>query len=65
MIHLNGAEITPTLPCSVGELLAQHGYDPLRVAVERNREIVRRSDYDSVFLSENDEIEVVCFVQGG
>lgn len=36
-----------------------------RIAVERNRAIVRRADYGSTALAEGDRIEIVTFVGGG
>ncbi len=35
------------------------------VAIERNRQIVRRSDWATTVVSSNDAIEVVTFVGGG
>ena len=40
-------------------------YDPKRIAVERNGEIVFKSQYDDVVLQDEDSIEVVSFVGGG
>ena len=36
-----------------------------RVAVELNREIVRRERWDEMALQENDRLEIVQFVGGG
>ena len=36
-----------------------------RIAVERNGEIVFKSQYDDVVLQDEDSIEVVSFVGGG
>jgi len=36
-----------------------------RVAVERNREILPKAEYESTALAEGDELEVVEFVGGG
>lgn len=36
-----------------------------RVAVERNREIVRRPDWETLELSPEDRLEIVQFVGGG
>ena len=40
-------------------------YDPRRIAVERNGEIVPKSQYGEVVLQEGDCIEIVSFVGGG
>ena len=36
-----------------------------RVAVELNRSVVRKADWETVILSEGDKIEVIHFVGGG
>lgn len=47
------------------ELINQIGLDPLRVAVERNLEIVPRSTFDRVCVADGDDYEIVHFVGGG
>ena len=36
-----------------------------RLAVERNREVVRRADWPATQLSEDDRVEIIHFVGGG
>ena len=50
-----------TLP----QLLAADGYDTKRLAVEKNGEIVPKSQYDKTVLQDGDYLEVVRFVGGG
>ncbi len=50
---------------SVQELLDQFQIKPIRVAVERNQEIVTRSQYSATRLAAGDRIEIVTFVGGG
>lgn len=38
---------------------------PDRLAIERNREVVRRADWPHTVLSEEDRIEIIHFVGGG
>jgi thiamine biosynthesis protein ThiS len=38
---------------------------PERLAVEHNREVVRRADWHSHKLSDGDRVEIVHFVGGG
>ena len=45
--------------------LASAGYDPLRVAVERNGDIVPKAQYGETVLADGDSVEVVSFVGGG
>lgn len=46
-------------------LLHAVGLDARKVAVERNREIVPKSQYDDVVLSDGDALEIVHFIGGG
>jgi thiamine biosynthesis protein ThiS len=39
--------------------------DPSRVAVERNREIVRKTAWADTHIASGDQLEVVWFVGGG
>jgi thiazole synthase len=50
---------------TVDELLKHLSLDPAKVAVERNLEIVPRSTYPAVGLSEGDRLEIVQFIGGG
>ena len=50
---------------TLAELVAEIGLDPLRVAVERNLEIVPRSTFASVMVEDGDDYEIVHFVGGG
>ena len=56
--NLNGA-------VSVHELLASLGMDPAKIAVERNLEIVPRSQYDAITVRDGDCFEIVHFIGGG
>ena len=46
-------------------LLGWLDVDPARVAVELNREIVRRPAWDATAVSQGSELEIVQFVGGG
>ncbi len=50
---------------SVADLLASLRLEPRRVAVERNRQIVRRADFAGTQLADQDELEIVTLVGGG
>jgi len=64
-IHINGQ--TRELPesMSVLELLEQLNLKPRRVAVERNKRIVRRASFAEALLGEGDRVEIVTLVGGG
>ena len=47
------------------DLLRSLDLDPRAVAVELNREIVRRAQLSAVHLNDGDRIELVHFVGGG
>lgn len=64
-IQLNGEAFDTPGPLSVTRLLAALDVDPRRVAVEHNREVVRKAAYDSTVVAAGDEVEVVNFVGGG
>lgn len=63
-ILLNG-EDRDIAPGTVADLVERFGFDPGKVAVERNLTIVPRSLYAATTLSEGDRIELVTFVGGG
>ena len=46
-------------------LVEQLSLAPGRLALELNREVVRRADWPAVILSEGDRVEIVHFVGGG
>ena len=50
---------------TVAEYLSTTNYDSKRIAVERNGDIIFKSQYDSTVLEDGDSIEVVSFVGGG
>jgi len=64
-ITLNGETRRLEAPVNVRGLLEQLGLDPAKIAVERNLEIVPRSTYGQVALTEGDRLEIVHFIGGG
>ena len=64
-IRVNGEHRRVMSGISVAEMLNELGLDPLRVAVERNLEIVPRSTYGEVALAHGDRLEIVHFIGGG
>lgn len=64
LIQLNGEE-REVEAATVAELVAQFGFDPRKVAIERNLTIVPRSLYAETRLEAGDRIELVTFVGGG
>ena len=64
-VTINGERRRVASGTSITEMLAEVGLDPLRVAVERNHEIVPRSTFDTVMVEDGDDYEIVHFVGGG
>ncbi|MDP1526730.1 MAG: sulfur carrier protein ThiS [Rhodocyclaceae bacterium] len=64
-IILNGAPRQFANPLSVAEMLAAEGLAGKRVAVERNGEIVPKSQHAATPLIAGDQLEIVVAVGGG
>ncbi len=64
-IVVNGKSRAVAEGTTLSRLLADLALKESRVAVERNRAIVRRNDFGNVPLREGDRIEIVTFVGGG
>lgn len=64
MVRINGEERNAAGK-TLAEYLATTSYDPKRIAVERNGEIVPKAQYSETILTDSDSIEIVSFVGGG
>lgn len=64
-IRINGEHRRVAGGISIAEMLNELGLDPLRVAVERNLEIVARSSLGEICIEDGDDFEIVHFVGGG
>lgn len=64
-ITVNGEPRPIPAGSSVADLLRDLGLPPGPVAVERNREIVRREDHATTPLEDGDRLEIVTFFGGG
>lgn len=64
MVTVNGTPVE-SAGKTILEYLESADYDTKRIAVERNGEIVPKSDYGSTVLADGDTVEVVSFVGGG
>ncbi|MGN0688021.1 MAG: sulfur carrier protein ThiS [Oscillospiraceae bacterium] len=64
MVKINGNEVE----CDgvlLSEYLSGTQYDIRRIAVEKNGEIVPKSQYESTVLKDGDKLEIVSFMGGG
>ena len=64
MVKINGEDKNVAGKTLAG-YLASANFDPKRVAVERNGNIVPKSQYAKIVLQDGDSLEVVSFVGGG
>jgi sulfur carrier protein len=63
-IKVNGEE-KETVSLFVSQLLEELSIDPRPVAIEYNREILPKKDYQTTILNDGDQLEIVWFVSGG
>ena len=64
-IRVNGEHRRVPGGISIAQMLSELGLNPLRVAVERNLEVVPRVTLADVPVEDGDTFEVVHFVGGG
>jgi len=64
-LTVNGKPVEVPDGSTVSGLLVVMALEPLRVAVERNQDVVPRRAWGDEKLREGDQIEVVTFVGGG
>jgi len=64
-IRLNGKVRDVADGITVRRLLDQLGLQPLRVAVQRNLDIIKRDRYEEVVLQPGDTIEILTVMAGG
>jgi len=64
-IIVNGEEHEAAEQWTIATLVEQLALQPERLAVERNREVVRRAEWPRTFLIEGDKLEIIHFVGGG
>ena len=64
MVKVNGAELD-IAGKTVAQYLSTTNYDLKRIAVERNGDIVFKSQYEATILEDGDSVEIVSFVGGG
>ncbi|MBT5861268.1 MAG: sulfur carrier protein ThiS, partial [Alphaproteobacteria bacterium] len=64
-VTINGEAREFPAAISLDALLGELGIDPRKVALERNLEIVPRSEYPQTQVAEGDTLEIVHFIGGG
>ena len=64
-VNVNGEEREVPEHITLEALIEHLALTPERLAIERNREVVRRADWPQTTLSEGDKVEIIHFVGGG
>ncbi|MCY7375898.1 MAG: sulfur carrier protein ThiS [Pyrinomonadaceae bacterium] len=65
IITVNGETKEIVREINLGELLELLALPSERIAIELNREVVRKKDWAHITIKDADKIEVVHFVGGG
>jgi thiamine biosynthesis protein ThiS len=64
-VYVNGESRDLSGAISLSALIAELDLPVARIAIELNREVVRRNEWGSTMLKDEDRIEIVHFVGGG
>lgn len=64
-VIINGESKRLDSPLNVAQLLEQMALQGKRIAIERNGEIVPRSQFGELALADGDRLEIVVAVGGG
>ena len=64
-VYVNGEPREFSGLLSLAELITQLDLPAQRIAVELNRTVVRRGDWSTIELHDDDRVEIVHFVGGG
>ncbi len=64
-LTVNGKSLVLALPITILDLLNHLDFDPFKVAIELNGNIVPLACFDATELNRNDQLEIVRFVGGG
>ncbi|WP_295006879.1 sulfur carrier protein ThiS [uncultured Dechloromonas sp.] len=65
LIIVNGQKWLAKHSVTLAQLLEELHYSGKRIAIERNGEIVPKSQYAQVFLAAGDRLEIIAAVGGG
>ena len=64
-VHINGTARELPDSCSIARLVEELGYAGKRIALEKNGDIVPRSQYAEHKVCDGDRLEIVVAVGGG
>lgn len=64
-VFINGETKEISRQLNLLELIKEFSLPSERIAIELNKQVVRKKDWENILLNEADRIEVVHFVGGG
>jgi len=64
-VFINGETKEIAKQFNLLELLREFSLPSERIAIELNRQVVRKKDWESILVNDADKIEIVHFVGGG
>jgi sulfur carrier protein len=64
-VFINGETKEIANEVNLSQLLKHFSMPQERIAVELNKEVVRKKDWETIKISDADKIEVIHFVGGG
>jgi len=64
-VFINGETREIVKQVNLLELLKEFSLPSERVAIELNKQVVRKKDWESIVINDADRIEIVHFVGGG
>lgn len=64
-MKINGKTFKLNGPQPLRRVLSDAGFDPEAVALEKNKELIRRVDFDATTVEDEDVLEVFSFTGGG
>ena len=62
---LNGQKYITTYNVTISDLIYYFGYNQSLLVVEYNQFICNKTEWNKIFIQENDKIEIVTIVGGG
>lgn len=64
-VFINGETKEITNQLNLSDLLKLFSLPQERIAIELNKEVVRKKDWETIQVSDGDKLEVIHFVGGG
>jgi thiamine biosynthesis protein ThiS len=64
-VFINGETKEISKRFNLLELLKEFSLPSERIAIELNRQVVRKKDWENILINDADKIEIVHFVGGG